>query len=248
VIALLAGIAFAFTLPAKKSRRLLSDAGWAGKAFMMGAEIACIAASGGTFAKMLNTAGVQDILISGEGLYQATAGLFVPSVVAVVTKFAYGSTKNSMPKAASIMDPLLAHLRLDDERTLVCIAIGTGSTIGSFVNDDFFWILARLANFDIKNMLLFYTAGTIFTGGVGTILVFLTGLNVVVGGGIILATIALTVVLVIRRERAEVGGEVNKFLEEEGGEGEEGERSGKGRTTTESNSLMFDSEEESEDG
>jgi len=196
---------------------------------------------------MLRSAEIPAIIISGEGLNQATAGLFVPSVVALITKFTYGSTKRSMPQAALIMEPLLAHLQLDDDRTLVCIAVGAGSTIGSFVTDDFFWILSRLTNFDMKNMLLFYTAGTIVTGGAGTIIVFLTGISIVIGGGIIIITIGVTIFLVIRRERMPL--ESNTFLDEEENEDTEEQKSGKiGRTTTESNSLIFDSDEESEDG
>jgi len=213
----------------------------------MGAEIACIVASGGAFAKMMISAGVPTILISGEGLYQATAGLFVPSVVALVVKFAYGSTKVSMPQASIIMEPLLPHLNLDEDRTLVCVAIGAGSTVGSFVTDDFFWIISRFANFDMKNMLLFYTAGTIVTGGASTIVVFLTGLSLVIGGGIIILTIGITIILVIRRERMPL--ESNTILEDENDENEDTEeqKSGKKRTTSCSNSLIYDSDEESED-
>eukprot|EP01124_Arcella_intermedia_P023697 TRINITY_DN3820_c0_g1_i1.p1 TRINITY_DN3820_c0_g1~~TRINITY_DN3820_c0_g1_i1.p1 ORF type:complete len:615 (-),score=87.33 TRINITY_DN3820_c0_g1_i1:1538-3382(-) len=201
VIAMIPGMLIAFTLPDQKSIKHLSHKGWVGKAFKLGADVAFVLASGGIFGKMMYTAGIHDIIISGEGLYQASAGLFVPSVVALVAKFVYGSTKLAMVNSALIILPLLAHLELNDDRTLVCTAIGTGTSVFSFVSDDFFWMISRLTNMDMKNMLIFYTGGSIVTGGAGTILVYLTGFNLVVGGGIMLATFGITIVLVVRRQR-----------------------------------------------
>jgi len=150
------GIAFAFVLPERKSRRLLYDKGWAGNAFLLAAEIALITSSGGSFAQILTTAGIQTILISPT-FYQPSAGYLVPSVVGLVVKFTTGETKKSMPAAAQMVLPFLPTLNLDGDRPLVCVAIGVGSTICNFVTDDFFWILCRLSNLNMKSMVIFFT-------------------------------------------------------------------------------------------
>ncbi|MBC2838706.1 GntP family permease [Robiginitalea sp. SC105] len=164
VAALGIGLLFALTLPAKFEKRMLDTTGWVGEALSAAAIIILITGAGGAFGKVLQQAGIGDLI--GTQVQSASLGLWLPFLTAAAIKSAQGSSTVALITTASIIAPLQASLGFDAPATqaLAVVAIGAGSAVVSHANDSFFWVVTQLIGLDTKQGYLGHTAGTAILG------------------------------------------------------------------------------------
>jgi GntP family gluconate:H+ symporter len=164
VIALIIGVFFAFLLPKKFERSMLSTTGWVGKALVTSAVIILITGAGGAFGMVLRNSGIADIL--GNSLSEINMGIWLPFLIAASLKSAQGSSTVAVITTASIMAPLMGILGFESplERALVIASIGAGSMVVSQVNDSFFWVVTQFSNMNVKTGLKLHSLGTLICG------------------------------------------------------------------------------------
>jgi len=164
VIALIIGVFFAFQLPKKFERSMLSTTGWVGKALLSSAVIILITGAGGAFGMVLRNSGIADIL--GSSLSEINLSIWLPFIIAASLKSAQGSSTVAVITTASIMAPLMLILGFDSplEKALVISAIGAGSMVVSQLNDSFFWVVTQFSNMNVKTGLKLHTLGTLVCG------------------------------------------------------------------------------------
>jgi GntP family gluconate:H+ symporter len=164
IIALLIGLLLAFTLPKKLEKKMLSTQGWVGKALLDSASIVMITGAGGVFGKVLQNAGIGDVI--APFLADYPLGIFLPFLLSAALKTAQGSSTVAMITTASILMPLLPQLGLDTEvsKALAVLAIGAGSAVVSHVSDSFFWLVTQMTGMSISQG---YRIHTVATGIVG---------------------------------------------------------------------------------
>lgn len=164
VIALIIGVFFAFRLPRKFDRNMLSTTGWVGKALLSAAVIILITGAGGSFGMVLRNSEIASILSSS--LSEINLSIWLPFIIAAALKSAQGSSTVAVITTASIMAPLMTILGFESplERALVISAIGSGSMVVSQVNDSFFWVVTQMSNMNVKTGYKLHTLGTLVCG------------------------------------------------------------------------------------
>lgn len=164
VIALLIGVFFAFLLPKKLNRTMLSTTGWVGKALLSAAIIILITGAGGAFGMVLRNSGIADIL--GTSLAKINLSIWLPFLIAASLKSSQGSSTVAVITAASIMAPIMVILGFETalEKALVISAIGAGSMVVSHVNDSFFWVVTQMSNMNVKTGYKLHSLGTLICG------------------------------------------------------------------------------------
>ncbi len=164
VIALIIGVLFAFRLPQKFERSMLSSTGWVGKALISSAIIILITGAGGSFGMVLRNSGIADIL--GTTLSEVNLTIWLPFLIAAALKSAQGSSTVAVITTASLMAPLMATLGFESplEKALVISSIGAGSMVVSHLNDSFFWVVTQFSNMNVKTGLKLHTLGTFVAG------------------------------------------------------------------------------------
>ncbi|HLU06280.1 MAG TPA: GntP family permease [Woeseiaceae bacterium] len=164
VIALLAGVAFAFTLPQRFTRQMLSAGGWVGEAVAAAAPIIIITAAGGAFGRVLQSAEIGTVLQPYVETLQM--GVAIPFLAAAILKTAQGSSTVAIITSASLMAPFMAALGLDSDvgRALTVVAIGAGSMVVSHANDSYFWVVTQFSGMDVKTGYKLQTLGTLVAG------------------------------------------------------------------------------------
>jgi GntP family gluconate:H+ symporter len=164
VIALIIGMLMAFTLPRKLDRRMLSSAGWVGKALQDAAIIILITGAGGAFGMVLRNSGIAELL--GDFLSGMRIGIFLPFLLAAALKTAQGSSTVALITTASLMSPLMASLGWEGDlaRVLVVLAIGAGSMVVSQTNDSMFWIFTQMTHMKVNTGFRVHTLGTLVLG------------------------------------------------------------------------------------
>ncbi len=164
VIALLIGVFFAFLLPKKLNRTMLSTTGWVGKALLSAAIIILITGAGGAFGMVLRNSGIVDIL--GTSLAKINLSIWLPFLIAASLKSSQGSSTVAVITAASIMAPIMVILGFETalEKALVISAIGAGSMVVSHVNDSFFWVVTQMSNMNVKTGYKLHSLGTLICG------------------------------------------------------------------------------------
>lgn len=176
VVALLAGVGFALTLPAQFHRKMLSAGGWIGEAVVTAAPIILITAAGGAFGKVLQSANIGEALeplVSSIGI-----GVALPFLIAAILKTAQGSSTVAIITTASLVAPFLSVLGLDSEtgRALAVVAIGAGSMVVSHANDSFFWVVTQFSGMSVKTGYQLQTLGTLVEGTAAAATVYLLSL------------------------------------------------------------------------
>jgi GntP family gluconate:H+ symporter len=176
VIALLAGVAFAFTLPNRFSREMLSPAGWVGEAVAAAAPIIIVTAAGGAFGKVLQNAEIGAILESW--VETIGLGVFVPFLIAALLKTAQGSSTVAIITTSGLMAPFMTALGLDSEtgRALTVVAIGAGSMVVSHANDSYFWVVTQFSGMDVRTGYKLQTMGTLAVGAAAALAVWVLSL------------------------------------------------------------------------
>ncbi len=164
VIALIIGVFFAFRLPTKFDRNMLSATGWVGKALLSAALIILITGAGGSFGMVLRNSSIADIL--GSSLSEINLSIWLPFLIAAALKSAQGSSTVAVITTASIMAPMMSILGFESplEKALVISAIGAGSMVVSQVNDSFFWVVTQMSNMNVKTGYKLHTLGTLVCG------------------------------------------------------------------------------------
>lgn len=119
--------------------------------------IVLVTGAGGVFKQMLTITGVGDSLayaLSESGL----PVLLLAFVIAVLVRVSLGSLTVSMITAAGIVAPILDRMDISDmQRALVVIAIASGGTMLSHVNDSGFWLVGKYLGMNEKETLKSWT-------------------------------------------------------------------------------------------
>lgn len=164
IIALLIGLGVALLLPKKLEKSMLSTTGWVGKALKDAAIIIMITGAGGIFGKVLQNAGLAEVI--GDSLGTMNLGLFLPFLIAAALKTAQGSSTVALITTASIMAPLMAQMGLTSEITvaLVVLIMGAGSLVISHANDSFFWVVTQMSGMDVATGYRLHSLGSAMLG------------------------------------------------------------------------------------
>ena len=179
VVALLIGVFFAFLLPRKLSKEMLSASGWVGQAVIAAATIIIITGCGGAFGKVLQNSGISDVVKDYLGK-SAGLSIWLPFIVAAALKTAQGSSTVAIITTAGIMAPLLVPLGLEEPtaKALVVVAIGAGSMVVSHANDSYFWVVTGLSGMTVKQGYKLQTLGTLVEGGAAAIALWIISMIV----------------------------------------------------------------------
>ncbi|GAB3299948.1 GntP family permease [Parasphingorhabdus pacifica] len=140
VVALLVGLVLAVyvLLPRWTPRHQVHS--WLAQAASSAGLIILITGAGGAFGKVLRSTGVGDELASVIASW-SLPGVLVPFLIATVVRLAQGSGTVAMITAASVSAPLVAGLGISPlAAALACCA---GSTVFSYFNDSYFWVVTR---------------------------------------------------------------------------------------------------------
>jgi GntP family gluconate:H+ symporter len=172
VIALIIGMLFAFLLPRKWDKSILSTTGWVGKALTDASNIILITGAGGIFGTILQNSGIANTL--ADTLSTANLGIWLPFMLCAAIKTAQGSSTVALITTASIIAPLLLSMGFVTEidKALVVAAIGAGAMVVSHANDSGFWILTQFSGIDVKTGYRVYTLGTMVVGSFAALLVY----------------------------------------------------------------------------
>lgn len=114
---------------------------------MSGGVIILITASGGAFGEMLQTARVGEAI---EELFSHAGGsglvlLLLAFTVAAVLKIAQGSSTVAMITGSAMLVGVAQSGSLGFHPVYLATAIGSGSLMGSWMNDSGFWIFAKMS-------------------------------------------------------------------------------------------------------
>ena len=142
--ALLASMAVAVrTLMRQKGGTLTDIAPSMERALASGGLIILITAAGGAFGGMLVRSGIGDE-ISGTAQSLGLPALGLAFVLPALLKLAQGSGTVAIITASSILAPLAAEGLPFHPVYLACM-IGSGSKLGSWMNDSGFWVYAKMS-------------------------------------------------------------------------------------------------------
>lgn len=124
-------------VPAKRLQKIMT------RSLEPAGVVVLVTGAGGVFKQVLVDSGVGDLL----GAYfaqQAIPPILLAFVLASLIRIAQGSATVAMITAAGLTAPILEHLMLGPAETaLVVIAISSGASVVSHVNDSGFWLVNR---------------------------------------------------------------------------------------------------------
>ena len=115
-------------------------------ALMSGGVIILITAAGGAFGAMLQDTHISDTIkdyFTGSGA-SGIALLLLGWGIAAVLKVAQGSSTVAMIIGAGMMSAIIGQERPEYHMVYVACAVGTGSLMGSWMNDSGFWIFTKM--------------------------------------------------------------------------------------------------------
>jgi Gnt-I system low-affinity gluconate transporter len=121
--------------------------------------IILLTGAGGVFKQMLVNTGTGEMLAA----YFAQAGfsiLLFAFLAAAIVRILQGSATVAMITAAGITAPLLLGDVTEIDKALLVIAIASGASILSHVNDSGFWLVGKYLNLTEKQTLYSWTAMT----------------------------------------------------------------------------------------
>ena len=128
--------------------------------------IILLTGAGGVFKEMLVNTGTGEMLAS----YFAQAGfsiLLFAFIAAAVMRILQGSATVAMITAAGITAPLLSGGVTEIDKALIVIAIASGASILSHVNDSGFWLVGKYLNLSEKQTLSSWSVMTTLLALVG---------------------------------------------------------------------------------
>ncbi len=119
--------------------------------------IILITGAGGVLKQVLVDSGIGKMMAESIAA-SPLSPLLLAWLLAALVRITQGSSTVAMITAASIIAPVLAGAQLSDpERALVVIAIASGATIASHVNDSGFWLVGKYLGMNEKQTLQSWT-------------------------------------------------------------------------------------------
>ncbi|KHF40077.1 GntP family permease [Halalkalibacter okhensis] len=151
----------------------------ANKALEPAGIIILVTGAGGVFKQVLIDSGVGDVLgtmMAGSNL----PPLLLAFLIAAAVRVAQGSATVSMVTAAGLMAPLISILNLEGPVLgLMVIAIASGATVLSHVNDSGFWLVGRYFGLTVKDTLKTWTVMETLIGLVGLTVALILGMFII---------------------------------------------------------------------
>ena len=113
---------------------------------MSGGIIILITAAGGAFGAMLKDTNISDTIRDYfTGSAATGAGLLILGwSISAVLKVAQGSSTVAMIVGAGMMAAIIGDTRPDYHLVYVAAAVGSGSLMGSWMNDSGFWVFTKM--------------------------------------------------------------------------------------------------------
>jgi gluconate:H+ symporter, GntP family len=145
-------------------------------ALMSGGVIILITAAGGAFGAMLTAAGIGPAI---ESLFAGAEGgagiglLLLGFMIAAVLKVAQGSSTVAMIIASGMMAAILAGTTPTFNPVYIATAVGSGSLIGSWMNDSGFWVFAKMGGLTEAETLRSWTPLLVVLGTAGLLFTIL---------------------------------------------------------------------------
>lgn len=119
--------------------------------------IILITGAGGVLKQILVDSGIGKIL-AGQMAGSAMPPILLAWILAAIIRVTQGSSTVAMITAAGIIAPLLTGLQLNDPQlALVVLAIASGATLLSHVNDSGFWLVGKYFGMNEKQTLKTWT-------------------------------------------------------------------------------------------
>ncbi|AST89926.1 MULTISPECIES: GntP family permease [Sutcliffiella] len=129
--------------------------------------IILVTGAGGVFKQILIDSGVGDV-IGNMMAGSALPPILLAFLIAAAVRVAQGSATVSMVTAAGLISPLIQIMGLEGPVLgLIVIAIASGATVLSHVNDSGFWLVGRYFGLDVKDTLKSWTVMETIIGLVG---------------------------------------------------------------------------------
>jgi H+/gluconate symporter-like permease len=142
------------------------------EALMSGGVIILITAAGGAFGAMLSQTGISEAIQSYFTGKQAAgvAVLLLAWSISAVLKVAQGSSTVAMIVGAGMMAAILGGTQPPFHLVYVATAVGSGSLMGSWMNDSGFWVFTKMGGLTEAEGLRSWTLllGTLSIGGLIT--------------------------------------------------------------------------------
>ena len=137
------------------SRSQLSDLSM--EALKPAGVIILITGAGGVFKQVLIDSGIGKMLADGMADFGLPA-IVLAYVIACAVRITQGSATVSMITAAGIMSPIISEFTFSEpHKALIALAIASGATILSHVNDSGFWLVNRYLGLSEKETLQSWT-------------------------------------------------------------------------------------------
>lgn len=116
------------------------------RALMSGGLIILITSAGGAFGAMLQAAQIGPAIqaLFGESAGSGVLLLFLAFAIASLLKFAQGSSTVAIITASAMLGAMITTEALPFHPVYLATAIGSGSMIGSWMNDSGFWIISKM--------------------------------------------------------------------------------------------------------
>ena len=127
------------------------------KALAPAGIIILITGAGGVLKQVLVDSGIGHIL--AESMARSPLPpILLAWLISAIVRVTQGSATVAMITAASIIAPIITEFQLNDpQRALVVIAIASGATLLSHVNDSGFWLVGRYLGMNEKQTLQSWT-------------------------------------------------------------------------------------------
>ena len=146
------------------------------QSLMSGGLIILITAAGGTFGAMLQEAQIGPAisnLFAGASEASGLLMLFLGFGMASLLKFAQGSSTVAMITASAMLAAMIPAGGLGFNVVYLGTAIGSGSLIGSWMNDSGFWIYAKMSGLTEVETLKSWSALLVILGVTGGLITLL---------------------------------------------------------------------------
>lgn len=139
-----------------------------GEALMAGGVIVLITCAGGAFGGALRSAQLAPAIqtLAGDAATGGLGLLILAFVVSALIKFAQGSSTAAMIVTSAMLAAMIESASLNYHVVYVATAIGSGSLVGSWMNDSGFWIFARMGGLSEMQTLRTWTPLLALLGGV----------------------------------------------------------------------------------
>ncbi|GAA0499598.1 GntP family permease [Salinibacillus aidingensis] len=175
VVALLAGVLFAFLLLPKFDEETLSE--WIGMGIKEAAPILLITGAGGAFGNVISSTSVAEYIqgFGDNAFFTGAMFLLIPFLIAAGLKSAQGSSTAAIVITSTLVAPLLMEVSISGAvpLALVVMAIGAGAMVVSHVNDSYFWVVKEFSGMSVTQAYKAQTAATLLQGIVAFVFTFI---------------------------------------------------------------------------